>query len=49
MASGIPVIGSSIPGYLTVLTDRWNSLVVPPKDPVAIARAIIEIMDDPAL
>jgi phosphatidylinositol alpha-mannosyltransferase len=49
MASGIPVIGSSIPGYLTVLADRWNSLAVPPKDPGAIARAIIEIAEDPAL
>ena len=49
MASGIPVVGSAIPGYLNVLTDRWNSLVVPPKDPSSLAAAIVEIMDDPAL
>lgn len=49
MASGIPVVGTSIPGYLTVLTDRWNALVVPPKDPLAVSRAIMEIMDDPGL
>jgi len=49
MASGIPVVGTSIPGYLTVLKDRWNALVVPPRDPLSAARAIMEIMDDPAL
>jgi phosphatidylinositol alpha-mannosyltransferase len=49
MASGIPVIGTSIPGYLTLLTDRWNALVVPPRDPVALARAIIEIANDDEL
>jgi phosphatidylinositol alpha-mannosyltransferase len=49
MASGIPVIGTSIPGYLSVLDDGRNSLVVPPRDPASIARAILEIMDDRAL
>jgi phosphatidylinositol alpha-mannosyltransferase len=49
MATGVPVIGSAIPGYLTVLSDRWNSLVVPPKDESAIARAIVELIDDPEL
>ena len=49
MASGLPVIGSSIPGYLTVLADRWNALAVPPKDASAIARAIVELEGDAAL
>jgi phosphatidylinositol alpha-mannosyltransferase len=49
MASGIPVIATSIPGYLTVLTERWNALVVPPKDPKALAGAIMEAMNDPVL
>jgi phosphatidylinositol alpha-mannosyltransferase len=49
MASGVPVVGSSIPGYLTVLADRWNSLAVEPKDPPAMARAILELEEDPAL
>jgi phosphatidylinositol alpha-mannosyltransferase len=49
MASGIPVVGTAIPGYLTVLKDRWNSLVVAPKDPGALARAIGEIIDDEVL
>jgi phosphatidylinositol alpha-mannosyltransferase len=49
MASGIPVIGTSIPGYLTVLQNRTNSLVVPPKDPQSLAQAITELMADEGL
>lgn len=49
MASGIPVIGTSIPGYLTLLRDRWNSLVVPPRDAGSIADALREFMDDALL
>lgn len=49
MASGIPVVGTAIPGYLTVLKDRWNSLVVAPKDPHALARAVNEIIQDETL
>ena len=49
MASGVPVIGTSIPGYLTVLRNRSNSLVVPPKDPPSLARAITELMTDSRL
>lgn len=47
LASGIPIIGTAIPGYLTLLTDRWNALVVPPRDPQAIVRAMREFMDNP--
>jgi phosphatidylinositol alpha-mannosyltransferase len=46
MASGVPVIASGIEGYLTILENRHNALVVPPRDPKAIARAIEEILDD---
>ena len=49
MASGTPVIGTGIPGYLTVLNDRWNSLVVPPRDPRALSSAIIELVRDEPL
>ena len=46
---GYPSSARRSPGYLTVLKDRWNALVVPPRDPLSAARAIVEIMDDPAL
>jgi phosphatidylinositol alpha-mannosyltransferase len=49
MAAGVPVVATAIPGYLTVLKDRWNSLVVPPRDPNALARALIELRNDEEL
>jgi phosphatidylinositol alpha-mannosyltransferase len=49
MASGVPVIGTAIPGYLTVLQDEWNSLVVPPRDENALSDAIIRLMCDESL
>lgn len=49
MASGTPVVGTAIPGYLTVLKDRWNSRVVAPRDPEALAGAIREIISDETL
>jgi phosphatidylinositol alpha-mannosyltransferase len=49
MASGVPVIGTSIPGYLTLLDHRFNSLVVAPKNPHALSHAIVEMMEDEAL
>jgi phosphatidylinositol alpha-mannosyltransferase len=49
MASGIPVIGTSIPGYLTILRDEWNALVVPPRDPGALCEAIGRVIRDRTL
>jgi phosphatidylinositol alpha-mannosyltransferase len=44
MASGIPVVGTGIPGYLTILKDGWNSMVVPPRDAESLAATIGELM-----
>ncbi len=49
MAAGTAVIGTAISGYLTILRDRWNALVVPPKSASAITRALEELMDDQRL
>jgi phosphatidylinositol alpha-mannosyltransferase len=43
MASGVPVVGTSIPGYLTLLKDGWNARVVPPRDHIALHEALQEI------
>lgn len=48
MASGAPVIVSRGAGAHEVLSDRENALLVPPRDPEAIAAAITLLMDDPA-
>ncbi len=49
MAAGLPVVASGIPGYDEVVTDGVDGLLVPPRDPEALARAAGTILDDPAL
>ena len=49
MASGVPVVGTGIPGYLTLLRNRWNALVVPPRDARSLSAAILELIDKPHL
>jgi len=49
MASGTPLVGTSIPGYLTLLKHRENALVVPPRDPVSLAASIVELVEDDSL
>ncbi|MEE9270051.1 MAG: glycosyltransferase family 4 protein [Candidatus Krumholzibacteria bacterium] len=49
MASGIPVIGTGIPGYLTILRDGWNSLVVPARDARSLSESIEKLMNDETL
>jgi phosphatidylinositol alpha-mannosyltransferase len=46
MASGVPVIGTGIPGYLTLLKHNRNALVVPPRDPNSLSEAIHELLAD---
>lgn len=47
MAAGLPVVASDIPGYDEVVTDGVEGLLVPPRDPVAVATAAAAILDDP--
>jgi phosphatidylinositol alpha-mannosyltransferase len=49
MAVGVPVIASDIPGYRAVLTNGSEGLLVPPRDPAALARALALLLGDPAL
>ena len=46
MASGKPVVASDIPGYASVLTHRQEGLLVPPRDPQALALAIVRLLAD---
>lgn len=48
-ASGRPVIGTNIPGYASVLTNGVEALLVEPKDPAALAIAIVRVLSDPDL
>jgi len=48
MACGLPVIGSNVGGIKHVISDGRDGLLVPPKDPQALAAAMAVILRDPA-
>ena len=48
MAAGVPVIASDIPGYREVLRHEVDGLLVPPRQPGALAAAIRRVLTDPA-
>ena len=43
MASGLPIVATRIPGVEGMLEDGVNALLVPPRDPAALARAVLEL------
>ncbi len=48
MAAGAPVVAGNIPGFAPVLEDGKYGVLVPPKDEVALADALVALMQDPA-
>lgn len=48
MAAGRPVIATAIPGNTEIVIQGVTGLLVPPKDPAALAAAIRSILADPA-
>jgi glycosyltransferase involved in cell wall biosynthesis len=46
---GLPIVASNVGGLRDILKDRENALVVPKKDPEALAAAITELLSDDAL
>jgi glycosyltransferase involved in cell wall biosynthesis len=48
MAAAIPVVASAFPMYREVVLDHDAGILVDPTDPSAVARAIEELLDDPA-
>jgi len=49
MASGVPVIASDIPGYRTVVTNGEEGFLIRPKDPEALAKTILLLLNDERL
>jgi len=48
-ACGVPVVGSAVGGLLDTVEDAGTGLLVPARDPAAVADAVTTILDDPAL
>lgn len=49
MAAGIPVIATSVHGIKEVVVDGESGILIPPKNPDAIAGAIIKLIENPQL
>jgi glycosyltransferase involved in cell wall biosynthesis len=47
MASGVPVISTNVSGIPEIIEDRRNGVLVAPRDPFALAKAIEELLVDP--
>ncbi|MBM4199270.1 MAG: glycosyltransferase family 4 protein, partial [Gammaproteobacteria bacterium] len=48
-ACGLPLITTDVPGCREVITDGVEGLLIPARDGRALARAISQLGDDPAL
>ncbi len=49
MAAGVPVIGTNVPGIRDVIEDGVSGLLVPPRNPRALADAITRVLSDAPL
>ena len=49
MAAGIPVVATNVNGIKEVVINMHSGLLVPSKDPEAIADAVIRLIDNPEL
>lgn len=47
MAAGLPVVATDIPGNRDLVADGQTGLLVPPRDPAILAKAIRRILADP--
>jgi len=49
MAAGIPVIATSVHGIKEVVIDGKSGILIPPRNPEAIANAVSRLIEDPQL
>lgn len=49
MATGLPVVATAVGGVPELVRDGETGLLVPPRDPGALAKTLARIADDPAL
>jgi glycosyltransferase involved in cell wall biosynthesis len=46
-AAARPLVATDVPGCREIARPGVNALLVPPRDPVALARALAALLDDP--
>ena len=49
MASGTPIVASDIEGYREILDPGREALLFPNRDAVALADAVVRVLEDPRL
>jgi glycosyltransferase involved in cell wall biosynthesis len=49
LASGKPIVATDADGLLDILTDRRDALIVPKRNPGALARAVSDVIEQPGL
>jgi len=49
MAAGLPVVATDILGYREVVTHGVHGLLVPTRDPEALAAALVRVLTEPGL
>jgi glycosyltransferase involved in cell wall biosynthesis len=49
MAAGLPVVATAVGGTPELVIDGESGLLVPPRDPAALAEAIVTLLTDPDL
>ena len=47
MSCGTPVVATKVSGNVDIVKDGESGILVPPKDPVSLAKSIIHIIDNP--
>ena len=49
MAAGLPIITTNAPGCRDVVSNNYNGILVAPKNPEALAKGILRVIENPGL
>jgi glycosyltransferase involved in cell wall biosynthesis len=49
MTNGVPLVATAVGGVPELLEDGVSALLLPPRNPEALAQALVRLLDDPAL
>ena len=49
MAAGLPIITTDAPGCRDVVSNNYNGILVAPKNPEALAKGILRVIENPGL